>query len=80
MIYTSESIGDYSYTLNTTLNSTMTLPTHVADLCANYVQGRWAVMSIGKSLIDDAGLSSRRSRPKQTPTVQVPGQDPSRSC
>ena len=37
-IYTSESIGDYQYTLNTTLNSTMTLPSHVADLCANYVQ------------------------------------------
>ena len=37
-IYTSESIGDYSYTLNPTFGSTMTVPAHVADLCANYVQ------------------------------------------
>jgi hypothetical protein len=37
-IYTSESLGDYSYTLNPSLGSALTVPAHIADLCANYVQ------------------------------------------
>lgn len=36
-IYASESIGDYSYNLNTAAGA-MTVPAHVADLCADYVQ------------------------------------------
>jgi hypothetical protein len=36
-IYASESIGDYSYNLNANA-SVLTLPAHVADLCADYVQ------------------------------------------
>ena len=71
-IYTSESIGDYSYTLNTTLNSTMTPPTHVADSC-QLCSGRWAVMSI-ESLIDDAYQFATITA--ERPDDQVPGQDP----
>jgi hypothetical protein len=36
-IYSSESIGDYSYTLNPLFFNTM-LPSHITSLCANYVQ------------------------------------------
>jgi hypothetical protein len=35
-IFASESLGDYSYTLNAVAGA-MTVPAHVADLCAEYV-------------------------------------------
>lgn len=36
-IFSEEDIGDYSYKLNTAASS-MTLPKHIANLCADYVQ------------------------------------------
>jgi hypothetical protein len=36
-VFSAERIGDYSYNLNASAQS-MTLPTHIAGLCADYVQ------------------------------------------